>query len=109
MGRPSHGDWVFGDTEMARRIRAFDWAATPLGPLSTWPQSLRAFVGLMLASSEPAYIAWGPDNTFLYNESCIPILATKHPAGLGLPFAKLWPEIWDEYRPILAATMAGEA
>jgi hypothetical protein len=27
--------------ELGRLIRAFDWAATPLGPLQDWPQSLR--------------------------------------------------------------------
>ena len=26
---------------MADRVRAFDWAATPLGPIEVWPQSLR--------------------------------------------------------------------
>ena len=34
--RPAgEGDWL-------RRVRAFDWSATPLGPLSAWPQSLRS-------------------------------------------------------------------
>jgi PAS domain S-box-containing protein len=66
-------------------------------------------VDLMLASQQPVYLAWGPELTSLYNDSYVPILGTKHPAALGKLYPELWPEIWDEYRPIVAATMAGEA
>lgn len=93
---------------MAARIRAFDWAATPLGPIEQWPWSLKTVVDLMLATAQPVYIAWGPDNTSLYNDGYIPILDAKHPAALGLPFARAWAEIWAEFRPIVTATMAGE-
>ncbi|MFL4996359.1 MAG: PAS domain S-box protein [Microvirga sp.] len=94
---------------MGERIRSHDWAATSLGPIQTWPQSLRTMVDLMLASQQPVYIAWGPELTSLYNDSYVPILGTKHPEALGKPYLEVWPEIWDEYRPIVAATMAGEA
>src|SRR5207342_93968 len=30
-----------GEGEFLRRVRAFDWSSTPLGPLSAWPHSLR--------------------------------------------------------------------
>ena len=39
--------------EMARRIRAFDWSATDLGPLDHWPGSLVSAVQMMLASPMP--------------------------------------------------------
>jgi two-component sensor histidine kinase len=94
---------------MGERIRSHDWAATSLGPIQTWPQSLRTMVDLMLASQQPVYIAWGPELTSLYNDSYVPILGSKHPEALGKPYLEVWPEIWDEYRPIVAATMAGEA
>ena len=32
--RAGEGDWL-------RRVRAFDWASTPLGPLAGWPHALR--------------------------------------------------------------------
>jgi PAS domain S-box-containing protein len=95
--------------EMAERIRAHDWAATPLGPIETWPHSLRTVVDLMLDASQPAYIAWGPDHTLLYNDALIPVLGAKHPGAIGQPFSDVWAEIWDEFRPVVAATMAGEA
>ncbi len=94
---------------MGALIRSHDWAATPLGPIERWPQSLRTLVDLMLGSRQPAYIAWGPELTSLHNAGYIPILEGKYPGALGKPYAELWPEIWDEYRPIVEATMAGEA
>jgi len=94
---------------MAERIRAFDWSGTPLGPLDGWPQSLRTAVDLMLAARQPVYVAWGVEVTSLYNDGYIPILGTKHPDALAKSYRELWAEIWDEYRPVVEATMAGEA
>ena len=41
--RAGEGDWL-------RRVHAFDWAATPLGPLTNWPHALRT--ALQLHESE---------------------------------------------------------
>src|SRR5690348_9805526 len=101
--------WLRAAGEMAAHISAFDWSSTLLGAIEAWPQSLRTAVDLMLASSQPTYIAWGPDLTSLFNDGYIPILGEKYPGALGQPFARLWSEIWDEYRPIVEATMAGQA
>lgn len=45
--------WLDGGGLMAERIRTHDWAATPLGPLDTWPDVLRTAVALCLASRFP--------------------------------------------------------
>ena len=95
--------------EMGALIRAHDWSASPLGPSATWPQALKTAVSLMLQARQPAYIAWGPEQISLYNDGYIPILGTKHPAGLGQPAATLWAEIWDTLGPINAAVLSGEA
>ena len=44
-------EWPPGEGEMARRIRAFDWASTPLGPIDTWPPSLRSSIQAMSSSA----------------------------------------------------------
>ena len=40
-----------GDSEMATRMRALDWSATPLGPVEEWPQALRTSVRFVLDSA----------------------------------------------------------
>jgi PAS domain S-box-containing protein len=94
---------------MGAAIRAHDWSASTLGPIGKWPQSLRTTVQMMLDAKQPVYIAWGAELTSLYNDGYVPILGSKHPGALGRPYPELWPEIWEEYRPIVDATMAGEA
>ena len=39
-------DFLAGGGELGERIRHHDWAATPLGPLSDWPQPLRDLANL---------------------------------------------------------------
>ncbi len=94
---------------MGALIRQHDWSCTPLGPVDGWPSELRTAVGLMLGASQPVYVAYGPQLTSLYNDGYLPIVGTKHPAGLGAPFSVLWAEIWEAFKPIVEATMAGTA
>src|SRR5690242_13109023 len=73
-------DWLVGGGEAAHRIRAMNWAHTPLGPREQWPASLRMALNLVLAGSFPMAIAWGPELRLLYNDSYAAIAGTKHPA-----------------------------
>ncbi len=101
--------WPRAMGEMAERIRSYDWASTSLGPLESWPQGLRNVVDLMLDARHPGYIAWGRELCSLYNDAAIPIIGSKHPGGLGLPYRLLFSEIWTEFEPVVEATMRGEA
>ena len=106
---PTGPGFLASGGEMGALIRAHDWSGSPLGHAATWPQALKTAVGLMLQARQPAYIAWGPEQISLYNDGYIPILGTKHPAGLGQPASLLWAEIWDTLGPINTAVLAGEA
>ncbi|WP_211486470.1 ATP-binding protein, partial [Corallococcus exiguus] len=83
-------DWLSGGGEMGRLIRSMDWSKTPLGPVETWPQSLRTTVSLCLSSTFPILIAWGPERVQLYNDSYRPICGAKHPESMGQPFRDCW-------------------
>src|SRR5262245_11748172 len=97
--------WLRG-SEMAERIRAFDWARTPLGPLERWPQSLRTAVSTSLHCAFPIVVWWGPDLVILYNDEYRSILgAEKHPSALGVPGATVWAEIWPIIGPMLDSVM----
>ncbi|MRV75626.1 response regulator [Duganella sp. FT92W] len=87
---------------MGKRIADYDWTDTPLGDLHAWPQSLRTVVSLMLNSSHPMWIGWGPEATFLYNDAYIDVLShAKHPLALGRPASQVWAEIWDYCAPLV--------
>ncbi|GAB3930604.1 hypothetical protein GCM10028804_40970 [Larkinella terrae] len=67
-----------------------DWSKTPLGPVHTWPQSLRTSVSLCLSSTFPILIAWGPETIQIYNDSYRPICGAKHPESMGQNFRICW-------------------
>ena len=94
-----------GDSEMAGLMRALDWSRTPLGPSAEWPQSLRTAVSICLASRFPILIWWGPQLVMLYNDAYRQILGTKHPASLGAPGRRVWPEIWHIIGPMLEGVL----
>jgi two-component sensor histidine kinase len=93
---------------MARRVRDFDWASSPLGPSTHWPPELKTVVRQILESGFPAAVVWGPEYTTIYNDSFRPILGDK-PEALGRSFADIWSEAWDEIGPIAQRAYAGEA
>src|SRR5580700_3236956 len=86
---------IIGNTEMTNRIRAHNWAATPLGPLEHWSETLIATVNLMLHSPFPTILSWGPEMVFLYNDAAISTLTTKHPSALGGLYREVFSEAWD--------------
>ncbi|HZF75286.1 MAG TPA: GAF domain-containing protein, partial [Acetobacteraceae bacterium] len=72
--------------EMGARIRAHDWASTPIGPMEAWPASLRTAVGIMLGTRHPASIAWGADLVCLCNDAFARRVGpARHLAVLGRP------------------------
>ena len=99
-----------GNSEMARRMREFDWSITPLGPVESWPQSLLASIRLMLNSRYPMFVWWGRELINFYNDAYIPVLGTRHPAALGQPASHVWVEIWEVLGPQAEIVMRdGEA
>jgi len=94
--------------EMAERCRAFDWARTSLGPVESWPPSLRTAVALVLRSGFPTILVWGSDLVQIYNDAYSRLIGRKHPDALGMPTHVTWPEIRHIQEPIFARVFAGE-
>ena len=84
--------WLAGGGEMGALIRSIDWSKTSLGPIDTWPQSLRTSVSLCLSSTFPIMFAWGPDGIQIYNDSYRPICGAKRPESMGQSFKVCWAE-----------------
>jgi PAS domain S-box-containing protein len=97
---------IFGTGEMADRVRAFDWAATPLGPIDTWPELLLTSVNTLLASRHPLFLWWGDDLIQFYNDAYRPSLGRdKHPGALGQRGRDCWAEVWNAIGPEIEAVM----
>ncbi len=97
-----------GGGASADRITEVDWAATPLGPISSWPAVLRISISNMLNSSFPKCLCWGPEKTMIYNDAFVPILGNKHPC-MGRPFLDAWGEAADMLKPIVEKAYSGES
>jgi PAS domain S-box-containing protein len=76
-------------------------AATPLGDVDHWPQSLTIAVGMMLPAEAQIVLFWGPDYVALYNDAYAPSIGDKHPRALGRPARENWAELWDDLEPLL--------
>jgi PAS domain S-box-containing protein len=98
-------DWLVGGGELGALIRAKDWAATPLGPIDDWPQSLRSAVSILLPSRAQIVLFWGPEFVAVYNDAYRPVFGSKHPTALGKPAREAWSELWDMLEPLLAGVV----
>lgn len=105
---PEGAAFLSGRSDMARRMRAFDWSKTSIGVPSGWPQGLKTAVRIMLTSRQPIWIGWGPELIFLYNDPYKAIIGGKHPDALGKPTSEVWREIWPDIGPMLATAMKGD-
>ncbi len=84
-----------------------DWAATSFGPVEAWPQSLRTAASIVLGSSLPMFLGWGPDFRLLYNHGYAEILGDRGPA-LGRPGREVWRDAWHRIEPNALRALAGE-
>src|SRR5258706_14008481 len=104
----THTDSAFiGGGEMGKVVRAKDWSLTPLGPIESWPSSLRTAASLVLNSNFPIALAWGPHHVQLYNDGYWPICGVKHPAAMGQDFSECWASAWPVIGEAFERALAG--
>lgn len=94
--------------EMARRIRAYDWSLTELGPIEQWSASLRSAVQVLLASPLPMVMLWGRQGFMIYNDAYAEFAGGRHPYLLGCAVELGWPEVADFNRHVLDVCLAGD-
>jgi PAS domain S-box-containing protein len=95
------------DSEMAVLIRDHDWASTALGAISTWPQSLKAVVAMIINSQVPIVLLWGLDGYMIYNDAYSRFAGRRHPSLLGSEVRKGWPEVADFNDHIMKVGLGG--
>jgi PAS domain S-box-containing protein len=100
--------FLAGGGEAGERMRAFDWTTSPLGCPAVWPEALKVLVSVVLTSTQPMFLVWGPDRIFLYNDAFIPIAGRKHPTSFGLASRVVWAEAWTEIGALFDRVFEGE-
>ncbi len=103
---PADAPFLAGGGEMARLIAAHDWGKS-LGPLGSWPGSLKTTVGLMLNSPVPVVLLWGEDGIMLYNDGYSHFAGNRHPQILGSKVREGWPEVADWNDNVMKVGLAG--
>lgn len=93
--------------ELGESIHAFDWSATPLGPIEAWSPALRMVLSFMLANRQPMFLSWGPQHIGLYNDTCRSLLGSKHPNALGQSAHAWFGEIWNRSKPRIDTSLLG--
>jgi PAS domain S-box-containing protein len=99
---------IRSEGRMAALIRAHDWSPTPLGPIEDWPEALLLSANLMLSCAFPSLVFWGEELVQLYNDAFVPLLAERHPSGLGQTAQECWWDAWQIVGPNLKRVMEGE-
>ncbi len=106
-----HGEnpqaFLAGGGEAATIIGSFDWASTPLGPLTRWPASLKSSLSLILRSPVPIVTLWGEDGIMIYNDGYSEFAGARHPGLFGSKVREGWPEVADFNDNIMKVGLAG--
>ena len=102
---PIPSERIHGSGPTASRVREFDWASTPLGPIVSWSETLLATVNLMLSNRFGCNIFWGPELIQVYNDAYAIFLGEKESKALGQRADVCWSEAWEFLAPQVEAVM----
>ncbi len=108
-GRAGVLDILSGGGEIGSLARALDWRQTAVGPVESWPQSLRTAVSMLLESRFPMLLCWGAEFIQFYNDPFRPILGQKKHPALGKSTRETFAEAWHIIGPLFEQVMRGSA
>lgn len=104
---PECPDFLDGGGEMGRLMRDHDWTSTSLGPIESWPQSLKTATSILLRSPVPIVMLWGEDGIMVYNDAYSAFAGERHPRLLGSKVREGWPEVVDFNDNVMKVGLAG--
>ncbi len=100
-------EWLTRAGETGRLILSRDWSQTSLGPIESWPQSLKTALGVVMLSQAPIVMLWGEDGVMLYNDAYSVFAGARHPQLLGDKVREGWPEAADFNDNVMRVGLAG--
>ena len=105
--RAAAAELFWGPDPTQEILRSTDWAATSLGPVEEWSDSLRSAIKTVMPSRVPMMLWWGQELIQLYNDAAAPIIGRKHPTAIGRRAAEVYREAWSELGPLTETVLAG--
>jgi PAS domain S-box-containing protein len=100
--------WPRAGGETGALVRTFDWSKTSLGPASSWPQSRKTTLDIVLRSPVPMVTLWGADGVMIYNDGYATFAGGRHPRLLGSKVLEGWPEVAEFNRVVMDVGMRGD-
>jgi PAS domain S-box-containing protein len=88
-------------------VSDFDWSTTTLGPITTWSESLKGAIRVMMTSSTPMTMLVGEDGVLIYNQAYADFAGSRHPEIFGMPALLAWPEAAEFNRDKIGRGLAG--
>ncbi|WP_423068698.1 PAS domain-containing protein [Devosia sp. CN2-171] len=77
-------------------LNSFNWGSTSIGPIASWPESLRGAVRTIILSDVPMVLLAGKkDGILIYNDGYAVFAGERHPSIFGQPVLTAWPEVAD--------------
>lgn len=100
--------FLSGGGEMGKLVRSKYLSETKLGKPNNWSQSLQITLGIVLNSTVPMILYWGPDFLFFYNDACNVCLKIngQYPDILGLPAKNILNKKWPVSKLMLDEVVA---
>lgn len=89
--------------EVGKQIHTYNWSATPLGSMDSWPKALQFSLNMLLHASVPMVLFWSEHAYCFYNEA----FRFMHGNGpgqtppQGKPGAEIWIETWYQVQPAI--------
>ena len=107
IGGSHNASFLAGGGTTAKLIASHDWSES-LGPIESWPASLKTTVGILLHSPVPIVLLWGEDGIMIYNDAYSVFAGGRHPQLLGSKVREGWPEVADFNDNVMKVGMAGD-
>jgi PAS domain S-box-containing protein len=108
-GHLQEHSFPIGGGDAGDLIRAADWSQSGLGPIESWPTTLRSAVQVMLSSNVPMTIVWGEEGILIYNDGYAEVCGPRHPQAMGGKLLEIWPEAREFNANVIAEGMAGRS
>ena len=94
--------------DQGRAVAGFDWSATPLGAIDSWPECIKSTLSLMLHANVPMAVLWGETGILLHNKAFGTLVGKPDFSALGCSLLELFPQFSVFMRDVIRSVLSGK-